>query len=547
VRSSSRGKPKTGQRSGLLEMFACEGLANVSDGIVVLGADGRIVYVNRVAETAFGYEPGALVGRSLTELRERVDAGGATTFRRKDGSTVLMNPSIHDLPCPGEGGPFRVFVLRDLAEGSRLREQLIQSEKLSAIGQLVAGVAHDLNNPLTSIIGYAQLLMGRNQDPRLRRGLEVVAAEAERAARIVKNLLTVARKHVPEKRLLGLNGIVEKTLELKQHDLRVNRVEVVTDYEPHLPMTLLDFHQIQQVLLNLVINAEQAIRQERERGTIRIATRREGAGIRLVLEDDGPGIPETVLNKIFDPFFTTKPVGVGTGLGLSICHGIIAEHGGTIGAGNRPEGGARFVIDLPIVTETDRPSAGAAPAGAPAATAGAASAGDRATSDAAPAAPPAAGASPVESAQGPPGSRGLSILVVDDEAPIQDFLVALLSTVGHRVDTASSGESALEKTRKRRYDLILSDLRMPGINGMELYERLSARDPLLAQRVVFMTGDLISAESDSFLNRTANLTLAKPFTRQALQETIDRFARRFSGGADPGPDPDSEPRRPTGS
>ncbi len=455
----------------------------VDDCVLVADEDGRIEYANRAAARLLGVAPGGLVGESLSDV---LSSDGGTVSKASHLFTDIDGRRIH-----------RVSVLRDITTEARLREQLLQSEKMSAVGQLVAGVAHDLNNPLTSIVGYAQLLLARPGDARSRRGLEVIAGEAARASRIVRNLLVFARKHTPEKRYLGVNGIIQKTLELKAHDFRVNDIAVVTDLQEDLPRTMVDFHQVQQVIFNLLLNAEQAIRAERSRGTVRVATRTIGPGIRIVVEDDGAGIPEAIMTRIFDPFFTTKPVGTGTGLGLSICHGIVAEHGGTIRAENRPDGGARFTIELPVAAP-ERDAAEESRAG-----------------DAREA-----------GADAGPGS-GKSILVIDDEMPIQDVLVAMLTMEGHRVDTASSGDGALRKLRERHYDLILSDLRMPGVGGMEFYERLRTKDPAMAERIVFMTGDLVNEESSRFLDGTANILLPKPFTIEALRATLRHFDERF--------------------
>jgi len=227
------------------------------------------------------------------------------------------------------------------------KQQLIQAEKLSALGELVAGVAHELNNPLAAVMGYVQLLLTRELPTDVTRRLETVSTEAERMARIVKNLLTFARKHPPEKRYLGLNGIIEKTLELKAYHFRVNHIEVETALAPALPMTMIDFHQVQQVLINLLNNSEQAMSERGKDGRIRIQTRASEGRIEARITDTGPGIGPDAQRHIFEPFFTTKKEGKGTGLGLSITQKIIEEHHGKISARNRPGGGAIFSFTLP--------------------------------------------------------------------------------------------------------------------------------------------------------------------------------------------------------
>ncbi len=382
---------------------------------------------------------------------------------------------------------YSVHLFEDITEERRLRDQLLQSEKMSAVGQLVSGVAHELNNPLAGVMGYTQLLMTRPLDAKIRSDLERVFSEAQRAAKIVQNLLTFARKRKPERRFLGINGIVEKTLELRAYELRVSNIEVKTDLEPDLPCTLLDFHQMQQVILNIVTNAEQAMLEAHGRGRLSIRTRVVGGQICLRIEDDGPGITPESQQRIFDPFFTTKPAGQGTGLGLSICDGIVKEHGGTLRVLSPPGHGATFIVELPILggDEVMRPEPDArTPA---------------------------------------PQARGRSILVVDDEASIQDILVEVLTGDGYQVDTAGSGTTALAKMEKRSYDLIISDLKMPGVSGAELYETMRATRPEQAERVLFTSGDTVSPVTNDFLRRHGHVALVKPFTFDDLRAALERF------------------------
>jgi signal transduction histidine kinase/ActR/RegA family two-component response regulator len=376
------------------------------------------------------------------------------------------------------------------------QSRLLQSEKLGAIGQLVAGVAHELNNPLTGVLGYAQLLMRRSHDPETRRALEKIDAEATRCKKIVQNLLTFARKQKTAKALIDVNQAVERALELRAYQLRLDNIEVITDLAPDLPQTMADFHQLQQAFLNIIVNAHQAMEGGQRRGRLILRSRREGERIVVEIEDNGPGIPAGLRERIFDPFFTTKEVGTGTGLGLSICYGIFQEHGGRIGVESEVGRGTRFILELPIILD-----------------------GTAAASE------DAAAAAAREPEPGP--GRGLRILVVDDEPSVVEILYRVLGEEGYQIETAASGSAALTRIVKQRFDLIISDIKMPGMHGAELYARVREIDPLLASRMVFITGDLVSAATRHFLERTGNPCIEKPFVLEDVRRCVRDFAREL--------------------
>jgi two-component system NtrC family sensor kinase len=365
--------------------------------------------------------------------------------------------------------------------------QLVQAEKMSAVGLLVSGVAHELNNPLAGVVGFSQLLLKEAVAEKVRRGLERINKEAERCKKIVRNLQTFARKHTPEKEYIGINGILEACLELRSYQLKVDNIDVEVDLDANLPKTMADFHQLQQVFINIMVNAHQAMTEKGGSGRLSVRTRVEGGQIRVEIRDSGPGIPKDVLPRLFDPFFTTKEVGQGTGLGLSICYGILEEHRGRIFARNCLDGGAMFVVELPVVTaekpvEQDLPvRAAEARAGAP---------------------------------------RTGNVLVVDDELTIIDILFQVLRADGHRVDTALSGNAALKKMEKERYDVIISDLKMPGMSGQDLYEEVRRRSPELASRIIFSTGDTVSEETRRFLESSGNMYVQKPFELDAMRTKV---------------------------
>jgi PAS domain S-box-containing protein len=377
---------------------------------------------------------------------------------------------------------------------NRFREtqaQLIQAGKMSALGQLVSGVAHELNNPLSVIIGYGQLLLSRDLDPEARRPVDMMVSQADRMAKIVRNLLFFSRQRPPERVPVAINEVIEQTLALRINQLRLSGIDVQTDFAPKLPGVAGDTHQLQQVFLNLLLNAEQAITESRRGGRIVFRTRPlpEGKGILAQVIDDGPGIPADVLPRIFEPFFTTKEVGAGTGLGLSVSYGIAEEHHGRLYAESRP-GETIFNLELP-------------------------------------AAPPVI-VSAVTKAPAPPVHfAGRTALVVEDDAAVVDLVMTLLGQGGWRVDVASTGKSGLGLLRGRPYDLIVSDIRMPNGSGQHLYENALAHDLSLRDRFIFITGDTANPEAAAFLKDSGVPIVEKPFQPIAFLEAVHRVASRL--------------------
>ena len=366
------------------------------------------------------------------------------------------------------------------------QNSLVQSEKLSAIGELVAGVAHELNNPLTGVLGFSELLLRADLDPDSRQSVKWIAGEARRAADIVQNLLAFARKHDVRATRLNLNQLVAATLGIRSYDFRVSNIEVAQDLTPDLPEIMADANQIQTVLLNLVSNAQFAMTDAHGRGTLRVSTEQVDEMVRVVISDDGPGMKPEELSKVFDPFFTTKEVGTGTGLGLSICHGIVAEHGGRIWVESEYGKGAAFYLEFPVATDD----------------------------------PEGKGDSERKPEEQPTTRSGMRVLVIDDEPVIRDLVETTLGKAGHLVDVRNDAKAALDLIDDTNYDLMLVDIKMPGMDGEEFYRLLSGMSPTLADRVVFMTGDTVSRRTRKFLDWADRPVIEKPFDIETLESLV---------------------------
>ncbi len=487
--------------------------ANAYDLIFMLDSELRITSINKVGPQLTGYSIEELIGRAIRSLtsaeswraaepslRELLQGRSVQPFElelvRNDQEPVYLEVSAQVLHNVNSLEGIHC-IARNLTERRRLEQQLIQSEKLSAIGQLVAGVAHELNNPLTSVSGYAQLLLrSKDLSAPLQQDLVQIQTQAERAARIVQNLLIFAREHKPERHMVAIGEILRSTLALQNYQLKVDNISVVLEIDPNLPLTTADPYQLQQVFLNLITNARHAIVDSGKAGTLTLRagtiTASDGSPqIRIEFIDSGVGIPEHHLQKIFNPFFTTKPVGQGTGLGLSICFGIIREHGGQIWAESQMGVGTRVLISLPVREQVLPTSELPAPL-------------------------PMI-AQPL---------HGLRVLVVDDEEPVVQMVARQLADLGHHATTATSGNKALEALSNGSYDLILCDVKMPNLNGFSLVSAIRELDPSLADRVIFITGDTISLGTRSALEQSGNLFLSKPFSIEQLDLCIRSLVKR---------------------
>ncbi|HKZ60187.1 MAG TPA: ATP-binding protein, partial [Candidatus Thermoplasmatota archaeon] len=352
-------------------------------------------------------------------------------------------------------------------------------------------------NPLSVIVGYGQLLLAREIPQALQRPIELILSQADRMAKIVRNLLLFSRQRPPERTAVDLNVVVEQTLGLRQNQLALSGIEVVRELTPELPPIAGDTHQIEQVFLNLLLNAEQAILEGEQGGHITVRTRVAEAGraVEAEVEDDGPGIAPAAFPHVFEPFFTTKTVGSGTGLGLSVSYGIVQEHGGRLGVESRP-GRTVFTLALPTVQPSALPRAGDADAQAQ-----------------------------------PFVVQGRAALVVEDDAAVLDLVCVLLGQTGWRVDVASGGREGLARVRARRYDLIVSDLRMAEGGGEEFYRSALLEDPALQRRFVFITGDTANRSAWHFLRDGHVPIIEKPFQPALFLDAVRRVTTSLTPSA----------------
>jgi signal transduction histidine kinase len=370
-----------------------------------------------------------------------------------------------------------------------MQEQLVQREKLSALGELVSGVAHELNNPLATVMGSSELLEQQSLGEGARETVTLIRKESERAARIVRNLLTFSRSQRPDMGWHDVGAVIEEVVQLRRSDCARRSIQLATQLSPEVPPIHVDPHQMHQVLLNLVNNAMHALEETERGGRITLGTRLVGKRVQIFVVDDGPGIPEEVLPKIFNPFFTTKKVGKGTGLGLSICYGIVQQHGGGFRVRSTPGEGACFVIDLP--------------------------------------APRPEQLQEVRQSDGPnterPGvtGEGRRVLVVEDEEGLRGIITDALELWGFQVEQAASGDEALRRATDVRLDLVVTDLRMPGLGGPEVYRAMASRHGSDTPPFIFSTGDAAAEGVRDFLDEAGAPVLVKPFTLLSLREAVE--------------------------
>ena len=477
----------------------------VPDAIVVLDRAGRIHESNAPADAMAAAGGASVTGRNVFEF---LDPAGAAVVREKMAAAFAGEVQRFEVPFERDDATHgitsllyapvregnritRILALaRDVTDQKRTEAQLQQAEKLGAMGQLVSGVAHEINNPAAIISGFAQTLLLDDLKPEHREMLQMIYDEATRIGRITSNLLAFARAGGSQRTLVDLNDIARRTFALRSYHLSTLNITVSLALDATEPKIWADASELQQMLLNLLINAEQALVTVDGPRTVTVRTHADEHEIELEVADSGPGIPAEVRSKIFDPFFTTKPEGVGTGLGLSICYGIAREHGGRIRAESEPGQGARFVVALPRDPRADAR---------------------------APREPPAT----------PPAATGaLTVLVVDDETALRNALLRFLARRGIEGQGAADGSEALQLLGQRTFDVIVSDVRMPGMSGREFVERLRDDRPDLLLRLVFSTGDTFAPDTAALIQESGIPTVTKPFDFASLEQVIRQVAAR---------------------
>jgi PAS domain S-box-containing protein len=471
------------------QLFLAEVVDTSPGALAISDREGRITFASRSAEALVGAARGGLAGRSVADLyRGGSDAarevgrllrrgggwlsGHRTALRTLDGRTIPVELSaawIHD-----RGGDARAVLgmVSDLTVRLEEEKRALEAERLRVLGESVAGIAHELNNPLTGVVGYLQAVLDEGPPPDLADPLRKAAREAERMVRTIRTLLTFGRRRAPERQPADLGELARQVRDFREYQLRVNNIAVSVEGDV-LPPVLADPDQVRQVLLNLVKNAEDAIRDSGVGGRIVLRTRIGAEILRVEVEDDGPGVPPELGERIFEHFFTTKPAGKGTGLGLAICRQILEAHGGRVHLERPPAGGACFVLEFP---------AGAVPVFAPAP------------------APPAG---------------ALRVLVVDDEEAVRDYVATVLRSEDHTVTEAATASEAILRAEAAEYDVVILDRGLPDLRGEECRAEILARRPALRGRVILMSGDIPDGGGDA-------LFLLKPMTIDEIRAAIGR-------------------------
>ena len=493
-------------------------LKQMREGVLLLGSEGQVLLANPAARLALQGCSEADIDAdvvphigdlTLAELAQ-TPPGVARRFRatvqvdEQDQPTQLACTAISVLDQSRRVGT--LVTLADITEEELTRGRIIQAEKMTLVGQTLAGVAHELNNPLAALIGYADLLRMLELPEEVAKPVNQMREQAHRATRIVRNLLNFARRRNPERVPTSVADLINGTVELFAYEARMAGVEVSLDIAEELPPVLADKHALQQVLVNLVQNALHALETWEGSRHLMIRATPDPDGLLVSVTDSGPGVPAELRRRVFESFFTTKGQTKGTGLGLALSRTIAQEHGGDLLLAPGASGGACFSLRLPRYEPGRTVAVARGPGTAP-----------------------GAAAATLQM----PGH----ILVVDDEASVRETLVAQLGNLGAAVDSAANAIEAERMIQEKRYDALVVDIRMPGSSGLELHARIAERDPFLADRVVFMTGDFVNGNVVEQVKQTGRFLLEKPFTMSELTAALAEAAGGMMGdGLDLVPD-----------
>ena len=486
-----------------------EALDALSEGLALVDQDQKVLYANKSLARALEMDAAATVGRSIDELfgcggsllqliaeSKSVAAPLSMTGPRLSGKTYDLTAS----PLASDASPFAAILVRDVTDQRRYESQLLQNEKLAAVGQLVAGVAHELNNPLSAIAAMSDFLLERPDTPEDdAKPLQLIHEQAVRASEIVKNLLDFARAGSGVRQAVDLNEVVERTVQFVSHELRLRRVLCEVSLHPDLPRIMADRSRIQQVVLNLLTNAYQAL-GEVDNPVIRVQTSVRDQAAIMRVSDNGPGVPAATSSEIFQPFFTTKDSGFGTGLGLSISHDIVAEFGGTITL-NSESGNTSFEVSLPAVSSDDVEAA-------------------------------KTGSAHAQQHQGKDSlsGSGRQVLLIDDDPAVREVLNIIFQDRGLPVTTARDSEHAFEVLDQKKIELIVADASSAAPNGITFAEQLPKDHPGLVSSTLIMTGD-VRKETNDRLGALGYRYIHKPFDIKELTNAIEDLLVQRSGAS----------------
>ncbi len=485
-----RRKVQENRRTSLL-------LRQMREGVLLLGADGKVLLANPAAKEALAQSHAECGENSLGEASledlGRTPPGISRRFRARIALPGGDHP--RELACTAVGIMDKgsrvgtLVTVSDITDEELARRRLLQAEKSTLVGQTLAGVAHELNNPLAALIGYADLLRNHDVPAPIEKPVRQIREQATRATRIVRNLLNFARRKNPQRIPTKVQDLVDATIELFAYEARMANVEVTVDLPEDLPAVLADKHSLQQIMVNLVQNSLHAMSDWDSERSLSITGRKMSDSVVIRIRDTGPGVPEDLRAKVFQAFFTTKGSANGTGLGLALSVSIARDHGGDLFLEPDDGSGACFVLRLPLPAR-------------------------------------AAAVASVASRDGERITLPNAILVIDDEPSVRDALVAQLGNLGARVDSAASATEAQRLLRNQAYDVVLTDVRMPGMSGLDLHRDIDERNPSLAERFVFMTGDFVNDDIRNDVMKTGGPLLEKPFTLDELAQALDTAAKR---------------------